>query len=153
MTFSKLEIQQKILDIDLHIRPEDQRYGQLLNWQNSPDPFWHYGIGLSDHHIFDTGRGWLPFEKADANLVLGVEHLLFQPSVVIQRLKHSLHCFARWEYNLTGWNCEHLARLVATDQARCYQSQFIWFLCNLTPEGEHKTARQTLHDYLRSVNQ
>jgi hypothetical protein len=32
-------------------------YGRLFNWQNPPDPFWHYGIGLSDTHIFDPGQG------------------------------------------------------------------------------------------------
>ncbi|MGB7440079.1 MAG: hypothetical protein WA919_03350 [Coleofasciculaceae cyanobacterium] len=37
-----------------------REYGCLLNWQNPPDPFWHYGIGLSDTQIFDTGRGLCP---------------------------------------------------------------------------------------------
>ena len=28
----------------------------MLPWQNVLDPFWHYGIGLSDLYIFDTGK-------------------------------------------------------------------------------------------------
>ncbi|TBR58001.1 hypothetical protein BLD44_017710 [Mastigocladus laminosus UU774] len=53
------QIDKTIEEIDRLTNPSSQRYGRLLNWQNPPDPFWHYGIGLSDMHIFDTGRGLL----------------------------------------------------------------------------------------------
>jgi hypothetical protein len=56
--------------IDRLANPLSKRYGQLLNWQNLPDPFWHYGIGLSDTHIFDTGRGLRQFKKNEAKLSL-----------------------------------------------------------------------------------
>lgn len=138
-------------EIDRLGNPSSQRYGRLLNWQNPPDPFWHYGIGLSDVYIFDTGQGLRPFDKKDAKLVVGIDPIAFEPKQTIKRLKHALHVFADWDYNLTGWNCEHLARLIATDQPRCYQSKLIWWLCNMTPDGDHKTAHRIFQDYLKIV--
>lgn len=148
MIMSCNKVDNTIETIENLIDPAGQRYGRLLNWQNPPDPFWHYGIGLSDTHIFDTGRGLCPFERTDAKFVIGVEDIAFEPQQTIERLKHALTVFADWDYTFTGWNCEHLSRLIATDQPRCYQSSPIWFLCNMSPEGDHKTAQQVFRDYL-----
>ena len=131
--------------------PCSKRFGQLLNWQNPPDPFWHYGIGLSETHIFDTGQGLCPFERSDAKFVMGIEDISFEPHKTIDRLKHALNVFADWQYNFMGWNCEHLGRLIATDQPRCYQGSPLWWLCNMSPEGDHKTAQATFHNYLLDV--
>ncbi len=139
-------------EINRLINPLSKRYGRLLNWQNPPDPFWHYGIGLSDLHIFDTGAGLQPFEKSDAKFVIGIDHLAFPPDKTIERLKHAIKVFGHWEYNLFGWNCEHLGRLIATDQPRCYQSNPIWWLCNMSPEGDHHSAHQIFYDYLQKVD-
>ncbi|AMA07837.1 hypothetical protein [Picosynechococcus sp. PCC 73109] len=136
-----------ITSIDQLIQPKDQRYGRLLNWQNPGDPFWHYGIGLSNTHIFDTGKSWIGFRNENAKLVIGCEDIHLDPSEVMQRLRKAICVFADWEYNFVGWNCEHLARLITTDQARSYQSQPIWFLCNLTGKGDHKTAKQVFDNY------
>ena len=57
MPLSLDQIDKTIELIDELTDPSSNRYGKLLNWQNPPDPFWHYGIGLSGIHIFDTGRG------------------------------------------------------------------------------------------------
>jgi hypothetical protein len=151
MPLSSHQIEKTIERIDRLADPSSNRYGRLLNWQNSPDPFWHYGIGLSDTHIFDTGQGLRPFERSEAKFVLGIDHLAFPPDQTIKRLKYALYVFADWEYTLPGWNCEHLGRLIATDQPRCYQSSPIWWLCDMTPEGDHKTAHQIFCDYLRAV--
>lgn len=151
MTLSPEQIEKAIQEIDRLTHPASERYGRLLNWQNPPDPFWHYGIGLSDTHIFDTGRGLCPFARGEAKRVLGIDHLAFSPDQTIKRLKHALHVFANWDYTFTGWNCEHLGRLIATDQPRCYQSSPLWWLCNMTPEGDHKTAHQIFRDYLQAI--
>lgn len=146
------QVNESVQLIDRCLEPSSKRYGRLLNWQNPPDPFWHYGIGLSDTYIFDTGRGLKPFKRDDAKIVIGIDAIAFSPAVTIQRLKHSLCVFAGWKYTLLGWNCEHLSRLIATDRPRCYQSQSIWWLCNLTPKGDHKTAHKVLENYLRQVD-
>ena len=39
--------------INNSVNVKSKRYGKLLNWQGGP--IWHYGIGLSDDKIFDTG--------------------------------------------------------------------------------------------------
>ena len=140
MPLSLDQVEKTIKEVEHLVDPRSKRYGRLLNWQNPPDPFWHYGIGLSDTHIFDTGQGLCSFEKQDVKLVLGVDSIAFEPPETIERLKQALRVF----HNFADWNCEHLARLIATNQPRCYQSGFLWWLCNMTPEGDHKTA---LHDF------
>ncbi len=152
MTHSEDDINQSVMAIARWSDPTSQRYGRLLNWQNSPDPFWHYGIGLSDTHIFDTGQGLQAFKRRHANAVLGIDDIAFTPEQTIQRLQHAIRVFGEWDYTFTGWNCEHLGRLVATDQPRCYQSQFLWFACDMTPQGDHKTAHKVLRDHLENVD-
>ncbi len=152
MPLSSEQIEKTIETIDLLVNPSSSRYGKLLNWQNLFDPFWHYGIGLSDTHIFDTGQGLGAFERSAAKFVVGVDQLAFPPDQTIKRLKHALCAFADWNYTLPGWNCEHLARLIATDQPRCYQSSPLWWLCDMTPEGDHKTAQQVFQNYLSRVD-
>lgn len=152
MSLSIEQIEKRIKEVERFVVPSSSRYGRLLNWQNPPDPFWHYGIGLSDTHIFDTGRGLCPFERKEAKFVVGIDCIAFEPEQTIERLKQALYVFADWEYTVPGWNCEHFGRLIATDRPRCYQSRPIWWLCNLTTKGDHKTAHQVFRDYLKKVD-
>ena len=151
MPISSNKVDQAIESIEHLVDRSSARFGRLLNWQNPPDPFWHYGIGLSDTYIFDTGQGLCAFERKDAKFVIGVEDISFEPEQTIERLKHALQVFSDWDYTFTGWNCEHLSRLIATDQPRCYQSSPLWWLCNMSPEGDHKTAHQIFRDYLMGI--
>jgi uncharacterized protein YjbI with pentapeptide repeats len=141
----------KIEEIDKLSDHNSQRYGRLLNWQNSPDPFWHYGIGLSNTHIFDTGAGLCPFERHDAKAVMGIEHIAFTPDQTIERLKQALCVFENWDYSFLGWNCEHFGRLIATDEPKCYQSSILWWLSGQTPNGQHKTAHSILRDHFNKI--
>jgi len=151
ISLSPEHVKKIIEEIELIADSSSKKFGRLLNWQNLPDPFWHYGIGLSDTHLFDTGQGLCTFERKEAKFVVGIDHIAFEPNQTIERLKQALYVFANWEYNFTGWNCEHLSRLIVTDQPRCYQSRAIWWLCNMTPEGDHKTAHQIFQNYLNKV--
>lgn len=137
------------IHIDRCADPSSHRYGRLVNWQNPGDPFWHYGVGLSDRHVFDTGRGLQVFERSQVRPVVGVASIHIPAEKAVERLKCALVAFADWEYNVLGWNCEHLARLICTNQPRCYQSKLIWMLTNLTPDGDHRLAREMFDDYLR----
>ena len=92
------------------------------------------------------------FKKNEAKLVVGIDHIAFKQKQTFERLKQALYVIASWDYTFTGWNCEHLGRLIATDRPRCYQSKPIWWLCNMTPEGDHQTARQIFQDYLSKVD-
>jgi uncharacterized protein YjbI with pentapeptide repeats len=144
-------VQGKIEAINNFCNLSSQRYGRLLNWQNLPDPFWHYGIGLSDTHIFDTGAGLRPFERYDAKAVMGIEQIAFAPERTIERLKQALCVFENWDYSFLGWNCEHFGRLIATDEPKCYQSSILWWLSGQTPDGQHKTAHSILRDHLNKI--
>ena len=95
MPLSSDQVKKTMEEIDHLVDPSSNRYGKLLNWQNPPDPFWHYGIGLSDAHIFDPGQGLCPFERSEANFVLGIDHIAFSPNQTIKRLKACSQCFRR----------------------------------------------------------
>ncbi|MDG2992295.1 hypothetical protein L3556_15355 [Candidatus Synechococcus calcipolaris G9] len=150
MALSVNEIEPLICQIDRLGQPTSSRYGRLVSWQSFPNPVWHYGVGLSDTHIFDTGRILRPVEHPWAQPVTGVDDIAVAPDQAIARLKMSLTVFADWDYNLIAWNCEHYSRLITTDRPRCYQSRFLWWLANLTPEGDHKTAQRLLSRSLQN---
>ncbi|MBD2104941.1 hypothetical protein [Leptolyngbya sp. FACHB-261] len=146
MALSIEEIEERIRDIKRHVNRDSEFYGKLLNWH---DFVWHYGIGLSDDLIFDTGQGMQTFESrtVNANFVLGIDQIAFNPGETIERLTHALRCFGSWDYGLLGWNCEHFARLIATDVAISYEVQktlFAW----LNHGGYHPTAQQDFRAYL-----
>lgn len=151
MSVNSHSIATAISEIDRYSDPSSPSYGRLLHWQDLPNPVWHYGIGLSDRYIFDP-IGLQAFTKKQARPVLGIDSIALSPEITIQRLKYALTVFKDWRYNLLGWNCEHLSRLIATDQPRCYQSKPVWWMCNLTPEGDHKIARQVLTGYLKQIS-
>lgn len=73
---------------------------------------------------------------------------MIPPPIGICRSTAAVEFFEPWEYNFLGWNCEHLARLVTTGKARCYQSKAIWWACNLNPQGDHKSAARLFEEYL-----
>ncbi len=150
MAISNDELETKINGILQNVDPTSQFYGRLLNWQGA-DSFWHYGIGLSDTQIFDTGRGWQPFERhyVDTKFVLGIDEISYAPDKTIKRLIHALRCFKNWDYGLLGWNCEHLGRLVATNQPISYEvRRQPWPIPQLNHDGWHPTAEHDLRDYL-----
>lgn len=123
-------------------------YGKLVNWHSKG--FWHYGIGLSDEHIFDLGENLDVFHKEDREIkfVMKVKH--FSSEKTIRRLAHALCCFKDWHYGLLGWNCEHYSRLVVTNVAISYQVKKSP-LAFLNHGGYHPTAVQDLTNYLHSL--
>lgn len=154
MNIAESKIEQVANDTLVLVDTDSKYYGKLLNWQGS-DSFWHYGIGLSDQKIFDTGRGMKPFDSrhVKAKFVNGVEDLAFPPGKTIQRLIYALKRFHQWEYGLLGWNCEHLARLVATNRAISYEvKKQPWPIPDLNHGGKHPHAGKDFHEYLSKVN-
>jgi hypothetical protein len=104
MSLSLNEMEKTIEPVKRLFDPSSERYGRLLDGQNPPDSFWHYSIGLSDIHIFDTGQRLYPFERKEAKFVLGIDDIAFEPEQIIERIKQALHVFSNWEYTFTGWN-------------------------------------------------
>jgi len=73
---------------------------------------------------------------------------VYSPDLVIQRLIQALHCFGAWDYGLLGWNCEHVARLVATNDPISYEVRKTP-LRYFNHDGYHPTAKQQFEQYLK----
>ena len=139
--------------IEIHSDPTSPRYGCLLHWFGSPGLAWHYGIGLSDTHFFNTGpQDWRILQAADRDIqpVPGIQSP--DPATVMGRLRHSLVLFESWPYDLLAWNCEHLARLVVIGDPVCEQishfpvlGSLLSWACN---GGRHPTAGSELDEWL-----
>jgi hypothetical protein len=147
MPLNYQQIQERINNIHKCSNRNSKFYGKLLNWYS--DGAWHYGIGLSDDHLFDLGDNLNTFHKKDRQVQL-VSIRQYPPDKMIQRLIHALSCFKDWHYGLLGWNCEHYSRLVATNDAICYQVKNSP-LAFLNHGGYHPTAVQMLTDYLNHL--
>ncbi len=139
--------------IELHSDPTSSRYGCLLHWFGSPGLAWHYGIGLSDTHFFNTGpQDWRILPAADRGIhpVPGIPTQ--DPAIVMGRLRHSLVLFESWPYDLLAWNCEHLARLVVIGDPICEQISRFPILGSLLSwacqGGRHPTAGSELDRWL-----
>ena len=149
MALNKDEIYYKKLDIEKNADSESKYYGKLLEWKDR-DIFGvlHYGIGLSDNKICSGGhyttfhRKWNP----DAHIIN--EDTTFAPEIVMERLFAAIEAFKDWDYSILGWNCEHAARLITYNDPKCYQTIPIFFLCNQTRWGQHRTAKKHFAEYL-----
>jgi len=111
------DIKQLVNEIKIRRDRTSQYYGRLLEWHS--DFVNHYGIGLSDQYLFSTGEypAVIPTSKHPLKMT---PTKALKPDLVMERLIYSLDCFKHWHYGLLGWNCEHYARLIATNQALSY---------------------------------
>ncbi|MDJ0632460.1 MAG: hypothetical protein QNJ34_04630 [Xenococcaceae cyanobacterium MO_188.B29] len=131
-------------EIEAKVNPNSGIYGKLLEWQEGFTN--HYAIGLSDEYMFSPGERFSVLQTSQYNLKLTPTKALHS-HLVIQRLIYALDCFKKWNYGLLGWNCEHYARLVATNEALSYQVKFspLAFLNN---GGYHPDAVNIFQKYL-----
>jgi hypothetical protein len=148
---SEIEILKLRTEIEGKANPNSKVYGKLLEWQEGSID--HYAIGLSDDYMFSPGGIFSVIQTSKYTLKLTPTKAL-PPHLVIQRLIYALDCFKTWNYGLLGWNCEHYARLVATNEALSYQVKFspLAFLNN---GGYHPEAVNIFQKYLqqRSLNE
>lgn len=120
--------------------PEDLAYGRLVNWRR--DNRWHYGIGLSEEYIFDTGPALAAFEpEIPPTLVTNI--IAFSPNETIHRLVTALTVFRDWTHRGSSWNDEHFARLVVTGEAMSYNCKTF-----LGP-GTHYLADEVFNAHVR----
>lgn len=141
-------VKDRILEVYRSIDTKSKYYGQLVNWYKMG--VWHYGIGINDDFIFDTASYTL-FNRMglDVRLVPNVQK--FSAAETIERLYAAMMCFRDWDYGLLGWNCEHFARLVATDEAISYEVKKAPFpIPQLNHDGWHPQASKLLNDYRES---
>ena len=148
MTISLDIAKERILDMYQKVDTNSKYYGRLLNWCSLG--VWHYGIGISNNLIFDTASLAL-FDRVDLDIRLVPNVQNFSPSETIDRLCTAILCFHNWDYGLLGWNCEHFARLVATDKAISYEVKKLLFpIPQLNHDGWHPQASKLLTEYRES---
>jgi len=148
MTISLDIAKERILEMYQKVDINSKYYGRLLNWCSLG--VWHYGIGISNNLIFDTASLAL-FDRVDLDIRLVPNVQNFSPSETIDRLCTAILCFHNWDYGLLGWNCEHFARLVATDKAISYEVKKLLFpIPQLNHDGWHPQASRLLNEYRES---
>ena len=146
MAISREQAHQKIIEIHQVMDMKSLFYGRLVNWYEGAS--WHYGIGLQDNLIFDTG-GFSIFTRNSSEFFLVPDVQKFSPNQTIERLCYALVCFKDWDYGLLGWNCEHIARLVASDSAVSYEIKKLSFpIPQLNHDGWHPDARDILKSFI-----
>lgn len=146
MSISLDQAHEKILAICQAIDIYSLRYGRLVNWYEGLS--WHYGIGLTDDLIFDTG-GLSIFSRHPDDFFVVPDVQIFSPQQTIERLFYSIICFKNWDYGLLGWNCEHIARLIATDSAVSYEIKKLPFpIPQFNHDGWHPNAKEILNDFI-----
>jgi hypothetical protein len=146
MAISLDEDNQKIIEIHQVMNTNSRFYGHLVNWYEGIS--WHYGIGLDENLIFDTG-GLSIFTRNPSEFFIVPDVQKFSPYQTIERLCYALICFKDWDYGLLGWNCEHVARLVASDSAVSYEIKKLPFpIPQINHGGWHPNARNILDSFI-----
>ena len=146
MPLSQEDAYQKVLEIYEKIDRNSQNYGCLVNWYEGVS--WHYGINLKENLIFDTG-GFSIFERNPKEFFLVPDVQKYSQNQTIERLCYALICFREWDYGLLGWNCEHIARLVASDSPVSYEIKKLPFpIPQLNHDGWHPNAKEILNNFI-----
>ncbi len=116
-----------------------------------------YGIGLNDNFVFCTDKYMHIISKPqDIHIVNDIIYK-FSPSEIIKRLKYAIICFRKWDYN-TGWNDEHLARLIVFDHPFSYKtsesiSHKIGLIVSIGEKDEERSeAKEILNHFISNNN-
>lgn len=138
-------IEDKIIhEFKTHVDYKSSKAGLLIHHkESSSDLALHYHITISDTHAFNFGgNGFAVFRIPTVSY--SVESVTLLPKKeVLDRCLIAYELFKTWDYGLLGWNCEHFARLVTTDEAISYQvkESILAFLNN---NGYHPLAKEMM---------
>lgn len=113
------EIYDKLIRIDKNSDANSKYYGRLVKWRTQDIDEWHYGIGLSNRKVFDTGQGLNILTISFPLFIVNINRQNFSQVQVIERLKYALLYFSKNNilFDKQTWNDEHYARLIASDQS------------------------------------
>ncbi|HEY9853524.1 MAG TPA: hypothetical protein V6D28_28900 [Leptolyngbyaceae cyanobacterium] len=108
--------------------PLSKRSGTLVQ---RFDGFWHYSVALSDTSAIAWGpsqagqlynRGCLRIHELGDKFKDAISVPYLNKDEILENLIASVLAFHnKWKYGVQGWNCEHWARLVVSDQPISYQ--------------------------------
>ena len=145
-------IEDKIIrEFKTHVDYKSSKAGLLIHHkESSSDLALHYHITISDTHAFNFGEnGFAVFRIPTVSY--SVESVTLLPKKeVLDRCLIAYELFKNWDYGLLGWNCEHFARLVTTDEAISYQvkESILAFLNN---NGYHPLAKEMMDKACQTV--
>ncbi|WP_086689307.1 serine/threonine-protein kinase [Nostoc sp. T09] len=135
-----------------HVDYDSLKAGLLIHHKDHrKDPTLHYHITISNTHAFNFGgNGFAVFPiPHKAKTARNVKFL--DRKEVLDRCLIAYELFKDWHYGVLGWNCEHFARLVTTDEAISYQVKKspLAFLNN---NGYHPLAKEMMDKACKSAN-
>jgi hypothetical protein len=105
--------------VEANSDPTSEHYMRLVCFGDK------HGISLSDTKILYTGAN-LEIISRPLKVHVVKDVIYLKTDEIMRRLKASIVSFRKWDWN-KGWNEEHFARLVTTDQPISYKTRSLFF--------------------------
>ena len=145
-------IEDKIIrEFKIHVDYKSSKAGLLIHHKESnSDLALHYHITISNTHAFNFGGNGFAVFQIPRKYYIVESVTLLPKKEVLDRCLIAYELFKTWNYGLLGWNCEHFARLVTTDEAISYQvkESLLAFLNN---NGYHPLAKEMMDKACQTV--
>ena len=145
-------IEDKIIrEFKTHVDYKSSKAGLLIHHkESSSDLALHYHITISNTHAFNFGGNGFAVFQIPRKYYIVESVTLLPKKEVLDRCLIAYELFKTWNYGLLGWNCEHFARLVTTDEAISYQvkESLLAFLNN---NGYHPLAKEMMDKACQTV--
>jgi serine/threonine protein kinase len=135
----------------IHVDYNSSNAGYLIHHKDHrKDPTLHYHITISDTHAFNFGGNGFAVFPIPRKAKRARDIKLLPRKEILDRCLIAYELFKTWDYGLLGWNCEHFARLVTTDEAISYQvkESILAFLNN---NGYHPLAKEMMDKACQTV--
>jgi serine/threonine protein kinase len=145
-------IEDKIIhEFKTHVDYKSSTAGLLIHHkESSSDLALHYHITISDTHAFNFGGNGFAVFRIPRKYHTVESVTLLPKKEVLDRCLIAYELFKTWDYGVLGWNCEHFARLVTTDEAISYQvkESILAFFNN---NGYHPLAKEMMDKACRTA--
>ena len=149
---AKQIIEDKIIrEFKTYVDYKSSKAGHLIHHrEHSKDSVLHYHITISDTHAFNFGGNGFAVFPIPRKAKRARDIKLLPREEVLDRCLIAYELFRNWDYGVLGWNCEHFARLVTTNEAISYQvkESILAFLNN---NGYHPLAKEMMDKACQSV--
>ena len=145
-------IEDKIIrEFKTHVDYKSSKAGLLIHHKESnSDLALHYHITISNTHAFNFGGNGFAVFRIPRKYHIVESVTLLPKKEVLDRCLIAYELFKTWDYGVLGWNCEHFARLVTTNEAISYQvkESILAFFNN---NGYHPLAKEMMDKACRTV--
>nr|WP_254445229.1 MULTISPECIES: serine/threonine-protein kinase [unclassified Anabaena] len=138
-------------EFQIHVNYNSSNAGYLIHHrEHRKDPTLHYHITRSDTHAFNFGGNGFAIFPIPRKAKRARDIKLLPRKEVLDRCLIAYELFKNWDYGILGWNCEHFARLVTTNEAISYQvkESILAFFNN---NGYHPLAKEMMDKACRNA--